>query len=317
MTTTGSKLSIIGAGAVGSSLAYAAMIRGSAREIVLYDIDAARAEAEVLDLGHGSPIAGSSQVYGGGDLDAVAGSQVVIVTAGAKQKPGQSRLELAGVNVGILRSIMPGLVQRAPDAIYVIVTNPCDVLAVAAQRFGGLDPARVFASGTVLDSTRLRWLLADRLRVAPQSVHAMMVGEHGDTEFPLWSQAKVGPVPLSQWSPEGLSPFTEEEFAQIASDVVGAAYKVIAGKGATNYAIGLSGARIAEAILRDEHAVMPISRVLENYRGIDGVALSVPSIVGARGVIRSIDVPYDDDELELLQRSAETLKASIASLGIE
>ena len=155
--TENSRLAIIGAGAVGSSLVYASLIRGSAREVVLYDIDASRAEAEVLDLAHGTPFVGSSTIEGGGDLDAVAGANVVVITAGAKQHPGQSRLDLAATNIGILRDLMPRLLERAPDAIYMLVTNPCDVLAVAAQRVSGLDPARVFSSGTVLDSSRLRW----------------------------------------------------------------------------------------------------------------------------------------------------------------
>ncbi|GMA92852.1 hypothetical protein GCM10025869_33810 [Homoserinibacter gongjuensis] len=193
------KLSIIGAGAVGTSLAYAALIRESAREVALYDIDARRVEAEVLDLAHGTPFTGASRITGGAELDVVADSNVVVVTAGAKQKPGQTRRELAGVNAGIIRDLMPQLVERAPNAVFVIVSNPCDVLAVAAQRFSGLPTSRVFASGTVLDSARLRRRLADRLEIAPSSVHAMIIGEHGDSEFALWSQARIGPVPLDHW----------------------------------------------------------------------------------------------------------------------
>ena len=310
-----SKLSIIGAGAVGTSLAYAALIRNSARDVALFDIDAARAEAEVLDLAHGTPFTGSSRISGGGDLDVVAGSHVVVITAGAKQKPGQTRLELAGVNVGIITDLMPKLVERAPNAVFIIVSNPCDVLAVAAQRVSGLPASRVFASGTVLDSARLRWLLAHRLGVAASSTHAMIIGEHGDSEFPLWSQASVGPVPLSEWN-AGDRPLSRDELDTIADDVKNAAYKVIAGKGATNYAIGLSGARIVEAVLRDEGVVLPVSTVLENYHGVSGVALSVPSVVDARGVSQVIHVPFSDDEQARFQASAEAMRASLAQLGI-
>jgi L-lactate dehydrogenase len=310
------KLSIIGAGAVGTSLAYAALIRESAREVALYDIDARRVEAEVLDLAHGTPFTGASRITGGAELDVVADSNVVVVTAGAKQKPGQTRRELAGVNAGIIRDLMPKLVERAPNAVFVIVSNPCDVLAVAAQRFSGLPTSRVFASGTVLDSARLRRRLADRLEIAPSSVHAMIIGEHGDSEFALWSQARIGPVPLDHWD-AGDGPLARAELDSIAEEVMNAAYTVIAGKGATNYAIGLSGARIVEAVLRDEGAVLPVSSVLEGYHGISGVALSVPSVVDASGVRRVIEVPLADEERERLRASAGAIRASLEALGID
>ena len=321
-----SKLAIVGAGAVGTSLAYAALIRESAREVALYDINTAKVDAEVLDLAHGTQFTGTSRVTGGDDLDVVAGANVVVITAGARQHPGQSRLDMAGVNVGILRTLMPQLVERAPDAVFMLVTNPVDVLTVAAQRFSGLPPSRVFGSGTVLDSSRLRWMLAERVGVAINNVHAVIVGEHGDSEFPLWSQARIGPLALADWllargTPTGgvgagSSPFSESEFESIADDVKNAAYRVIEGKGATNYAIGLSGARIVEAVLRDEGAVLPVSSVLTDYRGVSGVALSVPSVVDATGIARVIDVPFSEKEQALFDRSAATLRASLDALGL-
>lgn len=310
-----SKLAVIGAGAVGTSLAYAAMIRESAREIALYDIRTEKVTAEVLDLAHGSQFTGVSRIHGSDDLDVVQGANVVVVTAGAKQHPGQSRLDLAADNVAILRDLMPKLLERAPEAVYVLVSNPCDVLAVAAQRITGLPSSRVFASGTVLDSSRLRWLLSERVGVATSSVHAMIVGEHGDSEFPLWSQARIGPVPILEWELESGHPLSADELAAIAEDVKTAAYRVIAGKGATNFAIGLSGARIVEAILRDEGRVLPVSSLLDDYRGISGVALSVPSVVDARGVAKVIDVPYSGDEMRMLEASAATLRSSLTTLG--
>ncbi len=310
-----SKLAIIGAGAVGTSLAYASMIRESAREIALYDIRADKVEAEVLDLAHGSQFTGVSRIHGSDDLDVVTGANVVVVTAGAKQHPGQSRLDLATDNVAILRDLMPRLLDRAPDAVYVLVSNPCDVLAVVARQISGLPASRVFASGTVLDSSRLRWRLSERLGVSTSSVHAMIVGEHGDSEFVLWSQARIGPVPILEWATGNGHPLDMSELARIAEDVKTAAYRVIAGKGATNFAIGLSGARIVEAILRDEGRILPVSSVLDDYRGISRVALSVPSVIDATGVARVIDVPYSAQEMGLLEASAATLRSSLATLG--
>ena len=310
-----SKLAIIGAGAVGTSIAYAAIIRGSAREVVISDVDAARVEAEMLDLAHGTLFTGSTSITGGDDLDIVIGAHVIVITAGAKQHAGQSRLDLASTNVDILRDLMPKLVARAPDAVYLLVTNPCDVMVVAAHEISGLPSGRVFGSGTVLDTSRLRWLLAERVGVSASSVHAMIVGEHGDSEFPLWSQASVGPVPILEWRTEDVPPLDLGELDRIATDVRNAAYRVIAGKGATNYAIGLSVARIAEAVLRDEGAVLPVSSMLTDYRGISGVALSIPSVVDARGISHVIDAPFSPRELELLTISAEAVMKTLRPLG--
>lgn len=309
-----SKLTVVGAGSVGSSVAYAALIRGSARHVALYDIATAKVEAEVLDLAHGTQFTGSSDIIGGSDISVAAGSHVVVITAGAKQKPGQTRIELAEVNAGIIRRMMPELLEVAPNAVYVIVTNPCDVLTVIAQEETGLPPERIFASGTVLDTSRLRWKLGERAGVSTASVHAHIVGEHGDTEFPLWSRATIGTVPILEWETPGHPRFTREELQEIAVDVRDAAYKVIQGKGATNYAIGLSSARIVEAILRDEHAVMPVSTVLRDFHGLDGVALSVPSIVSAAGAVPIRNTSFSDEELGLLRQSADALKAAAATL---
>ncbi|MDQ7876593.1 L-lactate dehydrogenase [Microbacterium sp. QXD-8] len=309
-----SKVTIVGAGSVGSSAAYAALIRGSARHVALYDIATQKVEAEVLDLAHGTQFTGSSDIIGGSDLSVVEGSHVVVITAGAKQDPGQTRIELAGVNARIMKTMMPQLLSVAPDAIYVIVTNPCDVLTVLAQEDTGLPSERIFASGTVLDTSRLRWKLAERAGVSTSSVHAYIVGEHGDTEFPLWSKATIGTVPILEWvTPRG-DRLTVDELDQIAIDVRDAAYKVIQGKGATNYAIGLSSARIIEAILNDERAVMPVSPVLRDFHGVDGVALSVPSIVSAAGAVPVRETQFDPHELELFHASADALKQVADSL---
>lgn len=313
---SGSKLAVVGAGSVGTSLAYAALIRGSASRIALFDINAAKAEAEVLDLAHGTQFAAAAEVTGGGDIAVTEGADVIVITAGAKQAPGQTRLDLAGTNVRILEKLMPQLMQYAPDAVYVLVTNPCDVLTVAAQQISGLPVSQIFSSGTVLDTSRLRWLLARRAGVSVASVHATVVGEHGDTEFPVWSGARIGPVPLRQWTVGGEQVFSSEYLAEAHSEVRQAAYKVIAGKGATNYAIGLSGARIVEALLGAENAVLPVSTVLNGTHGLTGIALSLPSVVGAGGVLEVLEAPMNEEELAALHHSAGTLRRSLASLGI-
>ncbi len=309
-----SKLTVVGAGSVGASTAYAALIRGSARHVALYDIATEKAEAEVLDLAHGTQFTGSSDIVGGSDISVVEGSHVVVITAGAKQNPGQTRIELTAVNASIMTKMMPRLLDVAPNAIYVIVTNPCDVLTVLAQQESGLPPERIFASGTVLDTSRLRWKLGERAGVSTSSVHAYIVGEHGDTEFPLWSKATIGTVPILEWETPGHPRMSPDELDAIAVDVRDAAYKVIQGKGATNYAIGLSSARIVEAILRDEHAVMPVSTVLHDYHGISGVALSVPSVVSSSGAIPIREAPYSPGELTLLRRSADALREVVGAL---
>lgn len=316
MHSHSSKVSVIGAGAVGASMAYAMLIRESAREIVLYDVNEAKVTAEVLDLAHGTQFTGSSSITGGADIAATKNSDVVVITAGAKQNPGQTRLELAGVNFSILKSLLPDLLKHSPDAIFVLVTNPCDVLATAAQKLTGLPSNRIFSSGTVLDSSRLRWLLAEKFDVSTSNIHANIIGEHGDSEFALWSQATVGNTPLLEWQLSDGSTLGREELDAIAYSVKTAAYKVIEGKGATNFAIGLSGARIVEAVLNDEHAILPISSVLTDYHGVSGIAMSVPTLVTRQGASRTIDIAMEPHEQALFEASASAIRASLESLAI-
>lgn len=316
MHSHSSKVSVIGAGAVGASMAYAMLIRESAREVVLYDVNETKVTAEVLDLAHGTQFTGSSSITGGADIAATKNSDVVVITAGAKQNPGQTRLELAGVNFSILKSLLPDLLKYSPDAIFVLVTNPCDVLATAAQKLTGLPANRIFSSGTVLDSSRLRWLLAEKFDVSTSNIHANIIGEHGDSEFALWSQATVGNTPLLEWKLGDGSTLSREELDAIAYSVKTAAYKVIEGKGATNFAIGLSGARIVEAILNDEHAILPISSVLTDYHGVSGIAMSVPTLVTRQGASRTIDIAMEPHEQALFEASASAIRASLASLPL-
>ncbi|GAA5019847.1 L-lactate dehydrogenase [Terrabacter aeriphilus] len=310
------KLGIVGAGAVGATLAYAALMRGVAQTVALYDVNTAKVRAEALDLSHGIQFVPMAHVEGSDDVEVLADSDVVVFTAGAKQRPGQSRLDLAESTIGIVRSILPRLVEVAPDAVHVMVTNPVDVVTYAALQISGLPPARLFGSGTVLDSSRLRFLLAEHIGVAAQSVHAYVVGEHGDSELPLWDSASVGSVPLLRWrTPDGAVALDAAARERIAADVVQSAYRVIEGKGATNYAIGLAATRIIEAVLYDEHRILPVSSLLDDYYGIGDVCLSVPAIVHAGGVGDRVEVPMTDAELGGLRASAEAVRATARRFG--
>lgn len=298
------KISIIGAGSVGTAIAYASAIRGVGDEIALFDLNGPKAVAEVLDLQHGLQFVPATQMRGGDDLSHCAGSDVVVITAGAKQKPGQSRLDLAGANADITRDIVPRLLELAPETLLLFVTNPVDVVTFVGQEVAaahGVDQHRVFGSGTVLDTSRLRFLLAERLDVAVSSVHASVVGEHGDSEVALWSSANVGGEPL---------PMADAELDELLHEVRTAAYRIIEGKGATNLAIGLSTARILEAIDGDERAVLPVS-TRHTFDGIGDVCLSLPSVVGRHGVTRALDVPMSDEERDGLESSARAIREVI------
>ena len=311
-----SKVAVVGAGAVGTAIAYAAQIRGVCRRLALYDVDAAKVRAEVLDLNHGLQFTPTAQIVGGDDLEVCAGSDVVVITAGAKQKPGQTRLDLAAANVAMCRDLVPRLVGIAPDALLLVVTNPVDVVTAAALQFSGWPAHRVFGSGTVLDSSRLRFLIAEHTGVAVQNVHAYIAGEHGDTEVPLWSTATIGGVPVQDWAVTGEAPLDATARAAIHERVVRAAYEIIAGKGATSLAIGLAVARILEAVLDDEHRVLPVTSHLDGVHGVSGVCLSMPSVVGRSGVERVLPTPLSDDERVQLLASADAVREVALSLGL-
>jgi L-lactate dehydrogenase len=311
-----SKLAIVGAGAVGATMAYAALMRGAARTVALFDINTAKVEAEVLDLGHGIQFMPMAEIVGSDDISVCADADVVVFTAGAKQKPGQTRIDLAEATISLVGKVLPSIVEVAPNAVYVMVTNPVDVVTYAALKISGLPPEQLFGSGTVLDSSRLRYLIAQHTGVAVQNVHAYVAGEHGDTELPLWSSATIGGVPLLDWNGTGgRGPLTSEVRERIAREVVDSAYRIIAGKGATNYAIALAGSRIIEAILKDEDRVLPVSSLLDDYHGISDVCLSVPTLVGARGVLDRLEVPMSADELAGMRRSAEAVRAVARRFG--
>lgn len=310
------KVSIVGMGSVGTAIAYACLIRGSAKSLALFDINAKKVRAEVLDLNHGSQFVPNCVVTGSDSIDVTAGSAIIVVTAGAKQKPGQSRLDLAATNVAMAQSLTPQLLEHSPDAVIVFVTNPVDLVTYAGARSVDVPPGRVFGSGTVLDSSRFRYLIARRAGVDVGNVHGFIVGEHGDSEIPLWSSVSIGGVPAIEWRSGGAAVFDEPTRDAIAEGVVNAAYEIIEGKGATDLAIGLSSARIVEAVLGDQHRVLPISSVQTGAYQLTDVALSLPTLVSASGAGQVLEVPLSVNELLGLQGSARTLQEAYASLKL-
>jgi L-lactate dehydrogenase len=304
------KVAIVGAGSVGATVAYACLLRGAADELVLYDVDRAKAEAQALDLAQGVQFARMASVRGGDDVGGSAGSDVVVLAAGARQKRGQTRLDLASTNTRMCQELVPELVAGSPGALILAVTNPVDIVTLAALRAGAPDPARVIGTGTVLDTSRLRAVLARRCGVAVQSVHAYVLGEHGDSEVALWSGVTVGGVPLAQWGPTLGGPPDEAERRAMLDEVRKAAYTIVAGKGATNYAIGVVAARVIEAVAHDERRVLPVTSYLDDYLGIQDVCMSVPCIVGRRGVVARLEVPMDEAEHAALAASAEAIRSA-------
>jgi L-lactate dehydrogenase len=308
------KIAIVGAGHVGVTLAYACLIRGTGKTIALYNRNAGKVRAEVADLRHGLQFVPVATVEGSSDIEVCRDADILVLAAGVSPTPGQRRLDLAADNVAIYQDLLPRLLRVAPHAVVVVVTNPVDVVTYAALKIGGLRPGQVLGAGTVLDSARLRELIARHYRVAVQSVHAYVVGEHGDSEFPLWTSATVGGVPLlgGDLSP-ALGPAEREA---IGRQVAESGFQVLADKGYTNYAIALVTARIIEAVLYDEHTVLPVSALQSRYAGIGDVCLSEPAVVGRAGVLRVLPVPLSEDERGRLQHSAKTIRGVLDKLEI-
>lgn len=311
-----SKIAIVGAGHVGVTLAYACMIRGTGKNIALYSRNDERVQAEVLDLQHGLQFVPMANVVGSADVKVCQDADVLVMTVGGLPKAGQTRLDLAEESVAICRDLLPPLLDVAPGAVVLIVTNPVDVVTYAALKILGLPPNQVLGTGTVLDSSRLRSLIAQHCGVAVQSVHAYIVGEHGDSEIPLWTSATVGGVPVLRWDDPQLPPLTDAERGDIGRQVAQAGYQILRGKGYTNYAVALATARIIEAVLYDEHQVLPVSSLLTGYHGISDVCLSVPSVVNRTGVSRALPVPLSGDERDGLHRSARAVRTVIDGLGL-
>lgn len=312
------KVSIIGCGNVGMRYAYALMIKGIVRQIVLVDVDRRRLEGEVMDLSHGVAYIRPVDVISGEYPD-IRDSDLVVITAGRKQSPGQSRLELVKENVELYRKIVPEIIKHSPDSILLVVSNPVDILSFAAYRISQKPAQKIIGSGTVLDTARFRFLLAKHCRVDSRNIHAYILGEHGDTEFAVWSRALIGGILLKDYC-QVCKNVTfcrqKEEFDRIFMEVRDSAYKIIERKGETSYGIGLALVRITEAILNDEHAILPVSSLIENYLGINDVYLSLPCVVGRDGVREVLKIDLSEEEKLNFITSAETMKTIIKKVGI-
>lgn len=304
------KVAIVGCGFVGSASAFALLDSGLFSEIVLIDANKDKAEGEALDIAHGAPFARPTKIYAGEYKD-IADASIVIVTAGAGQKPGETRLDLVKKNVGIFKSVIPSITEYNKDGILLIVANPVDVLTYAAAKISGFPENRVFGSGTVLDTARLKYLLGEHLQVDSRAVHAFIIGEHGDSEIAAWSSANVSGIPVNDFC-EMRGHFEHAKaMERIAEEVKNSAYEIIEKKGATYYGIAMSVKRICEAIVRDEKSILPISSIQHNNYGISDVALSMPAIVGRDGVECTVPYELSKKEVEALQESAKTLKEVI------
>lgn len=309
-----SKVAIIGAGSVGTTIAYALMARGLVQELVLVDKQREKAKAEVMDLNHGAMFV-PPVVIREGTISDCRGASVAVITAGAKQQPGQSRLDLAAANAAMFQALIPEVVRVAPDARFLIVSNPVDVLTELALRLSGLSEERIIGSGTVLDTSRFRFLLARHFNLSASNVHAYIIGEHGDSEVALWSSAQIGNVPLRDLHLPGRPPLDASAKQAIFEGVRGAAGAVIRAKGATNWAVGLAVTRILEVLLRNERVVLTVTRRLHDYYGVKDVCLSIPWVVSSEGAESPLVVPFDKDELAAFQRSAEVIRGAIKQVG--
>lgn len=309
------KVAVIGCGFVGSSIAFSLIQRGLFSEMVLIDANQDKAEGEAMDLSHGLPYTATMDIHVG-NYDDIADCALVIITAGANQKPGETRIDLIDKNVAILKHIVPEISKRNYEGILMIVSNPVDVLTYAAYKISGFPAHRVIGSGTVLDTARLKNLLGEHLDVDSRNVHAVIIGEHGDSELAVWSGANVSGIPLHHFC-ELRGHFDHEGSMQrLYEGVRDSAYEIIARKGATYYGIAMAVGRIAEGIVRDEHAVLPISVVLDGEYGLDGLCLSIPSIVGKDGVHKVLEIPLDESEHAALHASADRLREVIAHLDL-
>lgn len=304
------RVAVVGTGQVGMAIAYAMMIENTVDELLLVDVVPEKAEGEAMDLNHAMPFASPMNIRHG-SLDDCLDLDLIIITAGAKRRPGDTRLDLLHRNAGIFKDMIPALVRHSPDAILLIVSNPVDVMTYIAWKLSGFAKHQVLGSGTILDTARLKSMVGERLHIDPRNVHAYVIGEHGDSEVAVWSQASVSGV--------GLSAFFQENgpavMAQLAANVRTVAAEVIKRKGATSYAIGLGVARLAQAILRNQRRVMTVSCYVDGLYGLEQVCLSLPSVVGCCGVERVLEMELNEPEQEALRRSGAILREALASLG--
>lgn len=309
------KAAIIGCGFVGTSIAFTLVQKGIFSELVLIDVNKDKAEGEVMDLSHGLPFAKEMEIKAG-DYEDIADCAMIIITAGANQKPGETRLDLVHKNVAIYKSIIPEIVKYNKEAILLIVSNPVDIMTYTALKLSGYPKQRVIGSGTVLDTARLKYHLSRHLNVDSKSIHAFIIGEHGDSELALWSSANVSGIPLNHFCE--LRGYYDHEAAtdRIYKDVRDSAYEIIGKKGATYYGVAMAVARIVECMIRNEHSILPVSVYMDGLYGLKDLCISIPTVVGQNGAEKILDIPLDDEEMEKLLKSTEELKAVLTEIEI-
>ena len=314
----GKKVTIIGAGSVGSTIAYTMAVNGIATEIVMIDINEAKAMGEALDIRQGVPFCPPVSIYAGSYQDAQ-GSDVVILTSGIARKPGQTRLDLAQTNVNITKSIIPQIVKHAPDAIYIIVSNPVDILTYVFHKVSGLPESHIIGSGTILDTARLRARIAEYYNINQQNVHAYVFGEHGDSSFVPWSTATISTIPVDQYAASLTNPDTIEPklvHSEVESYIRKSGGKIIERKGATFYAVAVSVCHIVKCIFSGADTTMTVSTMMHGEYGIDDVCLSTLAIVGSDGVAGKVLAPLTDEEKALLKHSSECLRGIIDQIKL-
>jgi L-lactate dehydrogenase len=310
------RIAIVGMGNVGSTFAYALLLSGLAAEIVLIDVNQVKAEGETMDLDHAIPFAHPTRIWTGGYADC-AQATVIVITAGAAQKPGETRLDLVNRNGAILRQIISEITRHHPKGILLITTNPVDVLTYAAWKLSGLPAQRVIGSGTILDTARFRYLLSQYYGVDPHSVHAHIIGEHGDSEVPVWSLANISGMRLSDFCAARGLVYDQNKMDCLFSQTRDAAYEIIKRKGATYYAVAAGLMRIVEAILRDQKTMLSVSSLIQNYYDKSDVCFSLPTVVSQVGVEWVLRLDLNPEEIEHLRNSVQVLKKAIAQLKLE
>lgn len=309
------KVAVVGAGNVGATFAYALVLNGLVGEIVLMDIDRERAEGEAMDINHSVPLSNPVRVWAGDYADC-AGADVVVVTAGTAQRPGETRLELVKRNAKIFGDVIPSITEHNHTGILLIATNPVDVLSYAAWKLSGFPSKRVIGSGTVLDTARFRYLLSEHLDLDPRNVHAYVVGEHGDSEVPIWSLANVAGMRLEEYCQRAQCDIGDDVRERISHQVRDAAYEVIERKGATYYAVGVALVRIVEAILRDQRTVLSVSNLVPGYYGIEDVYFSLPAVIGREGVEQVVQLALAEEEIAALETCAGVLHGVLEELTL-
>ncbi len=300
---------------MGTTFAYALLLSGLAAEIVLIDLNRAKAEGEAMDLSHAVPFGPNTRVWAGDYADC-AGAIVTVIAAGVAQKPGETRLELLRRNADVFAAIVPRIVEHNADGILLIATNPVDILTYASLKLSGLAPHRVIGSGTILDTARFRHLLSRHFKVDPRSVHAYIIGEHGDSEVPVWSLANIAGMRLAEFSAAHGIPYKESEMEDIFQQTRDAAYQIIQRKGATYYAVAAGLMRIVEAIIRDQRTVLSVSSLVQDYYGISGVSFSLPTVVNRRGIEWVLRLQLSDQEVGALRHSAKVLQDTARKLDL-